>query len=164
VQLLRERGRKLTVAESCTGGQIAALITQVPGASQVFDAGFVTYSNAIKQRVLGVDETVLAQQGAVSEAVVLQMAAGALRCSGADYAIAVSGIAGPDGGTAEKPVGTVWIAWGTQNDLRAQLMTVRFPRQMFQQYVAYIGLDVIRRLLLGIEAEPPYFRRKPAGK
>lgn len=162
VQLLDERGSRLTVAESCTGGQIAALLTQVPGASRVFDAGFVTYSNAIKQQVLGVDAAVLASAGAVSEAVVLQMAAGALRASAADYAIAVSGIAGPDGGSAEKPVGTVWIAWGARNSLRTQRLLVRLPRQQFQQYVSCIGLDLIRRSLLGIEAEPPYFRARKA--
>ena len=162
VQLLAERGARLTTAESCTGGDIAATLTQVPGASQVFDAGFVTYSNAIKQQVLGVDASVLASAGAVSEAVVLQMAAGALRISGADYAIAVSGIAGPDGGSAEKPVGTVWIAWGARNSLRAQCLHVRFPRQQFQKYVSYIGLDLIRRTLQGITSEPPYFRIKKA--
>lgn len=89
VQLLQQRGARLTCAESCTGGEIAALLTQVPGASTVFDAGFVTYSDAIKHRVLGVDPAVLASVGAVSEAVVLQMAAGALRVSGADYALSL---------------------------------------------------------------------------
>jgi len=158
VQLLQQRGARLTCAESCTGGEIAALLTQVPGASTVFDAGFVTYSDAIKHRVLGVDPAVLASVGAVSEAVVLQMAAGALRVSGADYAIAVSGIAGPDGGSAEKPVGTVWIAWGARDTLRAQRLQIRFPRRQFQYYVSYIGLDLIRRALQGIDTEPPYFR------
>jgi len=158
VQLLAERAAHLTLAESCTGGQMAALVTQIPGASRVFDAGFVTYSDRIKQQVLGVDAATLATAGAVSEAVVLQMAAGALRASGADYAVAVSGIAGPDGGSAEKPVGTVWIAWGSRNLLRAKQLHVRFPRQQFQHYVSCIGLDLIRRTLLGIEAEPPYFR------
>jgi nicotinamide-nucleotide amidase len=158
VQLLDRRGHRLTAAESCTGGQIAALITQVPGASKVFDAGFVTYSNTIKERVLGVSAAALAEVGAVSETVALQMAAGALRNSGADYAIAVSGIAGPDGGSADKPVGTVWIAWGTAAHLRAQRLLVRLPRQQFQQYVSYIGLDLIRRELLGIDTAPSYFR------
>jgi nicotinamide-nucleotide amidase len=160
VELLTERGQKMTAAESCTGGHIAALLTQVPGASKVFDAGFVTYSNAIKQRVLGVEEQALGEAGAVSEIVVRQMAAGALRVSGADYAVAVSGIAGPDGGTPDKPVGTVWIAWGSVDQLQAQLLQVRFPRQQFQQYIAYVSLDLIRRLILGITATPPYFRRK----
>lgn len=160
VQLLGAHGRRLTTAESCTGGQIAAALVQVPGSSKVFDAGFVTYSNTIKQRVLGVSADVLAGEGAVSETVVRQMAAGALERSDADYAIAVSGIAGPDGGTADKPVGTVWIAWGTRTDLRAQRLQIRFTRQQFQQYVSYIGLDLIRRHLLGIETPPPYFRSR----
>lgn len=158
VRLLQEKGRRLTVAESCTGGSIAAMLTKIPGASAVFDAGFVTYSNAIKQRVLNVDESTLTAEGAVSEAVVLEMARGALQVSGADYAIAVSGIAGPDGGSAEKPVGTVWIAWGGGDTLRAQRLQIRFPRELFQQYVSSIGLDLIRRELRGIAAPPPYFR------
>lgn len=160
VKLLAARQQKITVAESCTGGQMAALLTQVPGASQVFDAGFITYSNRIKHEVLAVDNETLETVGAVSEEVVLQMASGALRRSGADYAVAVSGIAGPDGGSDEKPVGTVWIAWGTRDTLRARRLQIGFPRQLFQQYVSYIGLDLIRRTMLGIEAEPPYFRSR----
>lgn len=160
VQLLATQQKKITVAESCTGGQIAQLITQVPGASQVFDAGFITYSNRIKHEVLAVDNALLATEGAVSEAVVLQMAAGALRRSAADYALAVSGIAGPDGGSDDKPVGTVWIAWGSATTLRAQRLHIGFPRQQFQQYVSYIGLDLIRRELLGIDSTPPYFRAR----
>jgi nicotinamide-nucleotide amidase len=160
VQLLTANHKKITAAESCTGGQIANLIAQVPGASRVFDAGFVTYSNTIKQQILGVDNQLLNSEGAVSEPVVLQMAAGALQRSGADYAIAVSGIAGPDGGSAEKPVGTVWIAWGSAHNLRAERLQINFPRQLFQQYVSYIGLDLIRRELLGISATPPYFRTR----
>lgn len=158
VQLLSTRRQKIALAESCTGGQMAALLTQVAGASQVFDAGFVTYSNRIKHEVLAVANETLDEVGAVSEEVVLQMAAGALRRSGADYAVAVSGIAGPDGGSAEKPVGTVWIAWGAATDLRARRMQISLPRQQFQQYVSHIGLDLIRRIMLGIETEPSYFR------
>ena len=112
LQLLRERGATLTTAESCTGGLIASMLTRIPGSSEGFHAGFVTYSNAIKHSVLGVSEKTLADHGAVSEEVVREMAQGALEASGAQYTIAVSGIAGPDGGTPEKPVGTVWLAWG----------------------------------------------------
>ncbi|MDB6060384.1 MAG: damage-inducible protein CinA [Verrucomicrobiaceae bacterium] len=158
VQLLQENNKQITLAESCTGGSIAAALTQIPGASKVFSAGFITYSNAIKHSVLDVDNAVLNSAGAVSEPVVLQMAKGALQRSGADYAVAVSGIAGPDGGTEEKPVGTVWIAWGSIDNLRAQQMHIRFPRELFQQYVSCIGMDLIRRELRGITATPPYFR------
>ena len=103
---------KVTVAtaESCTGGNIAHLITQIAGASAYFLGGVVAYSNEVKKAVLGVCEKDLQQYGAVSETVALQMACGARRVSGAEWAVATTGIAGPDGGTAEKPVGTVWIA------------------------------------------------------
>lgn len=160
VELLTANGRRLTTAESCTGGLIAALLTEVPGASQVFDAGFVTYSNRIKESVLGVGADTLAEQGAVSEAVVLQMAQGALARSGADLAVAVSGVAGPDGGTPEKPVGLVWIAWGSAARLRARQLYFPVPRKMFQTMVAAAALDLVRRELLRIEAEPRYFRER----
>lgn len=157
VDLLRERSQKITLAESCTGGLIAASITQIPGASAVFDAGFVTYSNAMKQALLQVDAQALVTEGAVSETVVRAMALGALKHSNADYAIAVSGIAGPDGGTAEKPVGTVWIAWGSADNLKTKQLHVRFKRLDFQKYVTWTCLDLIRRDLLGIASEPSYF-------
>ncbi len=105
----------LTTAESCTGGMIAKLVTDIAGSSEVFELGFVTYSNAAKQAQLGVDERVLNQFGAVSEQTVLAMAEGALRVSGANWSIAVSGIAGPGGASEGKPVGTVWLAWGERN-------------------------------------------------
>ncbi|MFT3931597.1 MAG: CinA family nicotinamide mononucleotide deamidase-related protein [Spongiibacteraceae bacterium] len=157
VELLQQRGKKITVAESCTGGLIASSITQIPGASAVFDAGFVTYSNAMKQAMLHVDAQTLRDEGAVSEQTVREMALGALQQSKADYAVAVSGIAGPDGGTEEKPVGTVWIAWGTIDEIKTKKLHVRFKRIDFQKYVAWAGLDLIRRDLLGIASEPSYF-------
>jgi nicotinamide-nucleotide amidase len=101
--------RRLATAESCTGGWVAKACTDVAGSSQWFECGFVTYSNAAKMRDLGVSERTLADQGAVSEATVREMAEGALRVSGADVVVAISGIAGPDGGTPTKPVGTVWF-------------------------------------------------------
>jgi nicotinamide-nucleotide amidase len=109
VRLLTERKQTLAVAESCTGGYIAHRITNVPGASAIFPAGLVTYSNEAKQKFLGVRAETLAQHGAVSEAVAREMAEGARRSCGADFSIAVTGIAGPGGGTPEKPVGTVFI-------------------------------------------------------
>ncbi len=106
----RDRGLKLANAESCTGGLLSALLTEIPGSSAVFERGFVVYSNQAKQETLGVSEDVLAEQGAVSEATARAMALGALAHSNADIAVSVTGIAGPDGGTAEKPVGLVHFA------------------------------------------------------
>jgi len=110
--LLKKTGVKLVTAESCTGGWVAQAITSVPGSSAWLDRGFVAYSNAAKMEMLGVESATLAQQGAVSEAVVREMAQGAIRHSRAHLSVAITGVAGPDGGTAEKPVGLVWFAWG----------------------------------------------------
>lgn len=112
--LLKSHGLMLATAESCTGGGVAQAVTAVAGSSAWFERGFVTYSNVSKQQMLGVEPATLAQHGAVSEAVVREMVAGALRNSKAEVALAVSGIAGPEGGTPDKPVGTVWFAWGTK--------------------------------------------------
>jgi nicotinamide-nucleotide amidase len=103
---------RIVTAESCTGGWIAKAFTDAAGSSRWFECGYVTYSNAAKARDLGVTERTLREHGAVSEPTVREMAAGALRASGADVSIAVSGIAGPDGGSVEKPVGTVWFCVG----------------------------------------------------
>ncbi|HEJ7172439.1 nicotinamide-nucleotide amidase [Serratia marcescens] len=108
---LKAQGRWITCAESCTGGGIAKAITDIAGSSAYFDRGFVTYSNAAKHDLLGVSEATLAAHGAVSEEVVREMAIGALRAAQADLALSVSGIAGPDGGNPEKPVGTVWFGF-----------------------------------------------------
>jgi len=108
---LREREAMLVCAESCTGGWIAKALTDIAGSSVWFDRGFVTYSNQSKQDMLGVTSETLDEHGAVSRETVLEMARGALSNSAAQFSVAVSGIAGPSGGTAEKPVGTVWIAW-----------------------------------------------------
>ncbi|MDE2305718.1 MAG: CinA family protein [Gammaproteobacteria bacterium] len=111
-RLAIRRGWSIATAESCTGGWVAKALTDVPGSSAWFVEGFVTYGNAAKRRRLGVRRSTLEQDGAVSEAVVRQMVRGALRRSGADRAVAVSGIAGPSGAVPGKPVGTVWICWG----------------------------------------------------
>jgi nicotinamide-nucleotide amidase len=157
LELLVQRGETITTAESCTGGLIASMLTRVPGSSTGFHAGFVTYANHIKNSVLGVREQTLAEHGAVSEQVVLEMAEGALDKSGADYAIAVSGIAGPDGGSDDKPVGTVWLAWGNRGDLRTRELLWPAERGLFQTMIAAAGLDMIRRMLLGLDSEPRYF-------
>ena len=112
---LQRAGRMAVTAESCTGGWVAKLLTDVGGSSAWFDRGFVTYSNAAKQEMLGVPEATLAAHGAVSEATVCAMAEGALAHSGGDLAVAISGIAGPGGGSAQKPVGTVWLAWARRD-------------------------------------------------
>lgn len=111
VSELIEAGRSVSVAESCTGGWIAKALTDVPGSSGCLGYGIVSYSNAAKEALLGVRPQTLSHDGAVSEACVRQMAEGVLRLSGADFSVAVSGIAGPDGGSDEKPVGTVWFGW-----------------------------------------------------
>ncbi|MDD2915164.1 MAG: nicotinamide-nucleotide amidohydrolase family protein [Gallionella sp.] len=115
--VLKAHGLLLATAESCTGGGVAQAITEISGSSGWFERGFVTYSNLAKQQMLGVNETTLKEHGAVSEAVVREMVSGALANSVAQVALAVSGIAGPDGGTPGKPVGTVWFAWGIKQGL-----------------------------------------------
>ncbi len=158
--LLAERGETLATAESCTGGLIASMLTQVPGSSAGFHAGFVTYSNDIKSSVLGVAEDTLEAHGAVSEPVVIEMVKGALEQSGSDYAIAVSGIAGPDGGTPDKPVGTVWLAWGDRDNIRTRGLCWPVERTLFQTMIAAAGLDMMRRTLLGLDSEPRYFAQR----
>jgi nicotinamide-nucleotide amidase len=108
---LKARGLAMAAAESCTGGWIGQAVTMVPGSSKWFERGFVTYTNEAKQEMLGVAAGTLGKNGAVSEPVVREMAQGALKASRAQVAVAVSGVAGPDGGTPKKPVGTVCIAW-----------------------------------------------------
>ena len=115
VEELRMAGKVVCTAESCTGGWIAKALTDVPGSSAVFGYGVVSYSNGAKESMLGVANLALAEHGAVSEEVVREMAEGALAISGADIAVAVSGVAGPDGGTDDKPVGTVWFAWSLRD-------------------------------------------------
>jgi nicotinamide-nucleotide amidase len=159
VALLLERGQQLTCAESCTGGRIASEITSVPGSSAVFGAGYVTYSNAMKCDMLGVNPNTLATHGAVSQHTVREMALGAIGRSGAQWGVAVSGIAGPEGGTEEKPVGTVWIAWGQAHALHTKRLRLRMDRNTFQRMVSAISLDLLRRDLLGVTSEPSYFGR-----
>ena len=118
-------GLRAVTAESCTGGGLAAALTDVPGSSQWFERGYVTYSNAAKMQDLGVEQGTLERHGAVSAAVVEQMTGGALRNSGADVAVAVSGVAGPDGGTLEKPIGLVYLAVGRRG------AAVRVYRELF---------------------------------
>jgi len=150
VHLLVERGMTLVTAESCTGGHLANRLTNVPGASKVFLEGFVTYSNQSKSDLLGVDYGLIEAHGAVSEQVVRSMAEGALQKSGARYAIATTGIAGPDGGTLGKPVGTVWIALAEEGEVtEAWKETIPADRITFKQVVSQSALDRLRKRLKG---------------
>lgn len=119
------RTLKIAVAESCTGGWVAKAITDVPGSSTWFDRGIVSYSDEAKIQCLGVTDQTLAQSGAVSEATVAEMARGILENSPANISVAVSGIAGPAGGSADKPVGTVWFAWARRTDSEVQVRTLQ---------------------------------------
>lgn len=112
---MTKAGKAVATAESCTGGWVAKALTDIPGSSAVFHYGVVSYSNGAKEHILGVQNATLEEHGSVSESIVAEMAEGILKLSGSDIAVAVSGIAGPDGGTAEKPVGTVWFAWAIRD-------------------------------------------------
>jgi nicotinamide-nucleotide amidase len=148
MDLLKSRGATIVTAESCTGGLLASRITDIPGASEVFLQGFVTYSNASKTSLLGVPSDLISLHGAVSEPVVRAMAEGALRVSGASHALATTGIAGPDGGSPEKPVGTVWIALASQQGV-TEAWVERFPadRMTFKRMTTQSALDRLRRRL-----------------
>ena len=123
VSELSASGKAMATAESCTGGWIAKAVTDIPGSSAAFGYGIVCYVNGAKESMLGVQNQTLVDNGAVSEPVVREMAEGALHLSGADIAVAVSGIAGPDGGTKEKPVGTVWFAWAVRESGKERIET-----------------------------------------
>ena len=152
VELLKERGETVATAESCTGGLIASTITDVPGSSAVFHRGYVTYANEAKSDLLGVPGEMLAAHGAVSDEVVRAMAEGCLRRSGADHAIAVSGIAGPSGGSEEKPVGTVHVAVASRGrETFAKRYFYPVDRISFKQRVTRLVLDLLRRRLRGID-------------
>ncbi|MGD8644044.1 MAG: nicotinamide-nucleotide amidase [Chromatiales bacterium] len=124
-ELLTRRGWTLASAESCTGGWLAKVVTDIAGSSQWFERGLVTYSNEAKQDLVGVSAATLNEHGAVSEATVQEMARGALSHSRADISVAISGVAGPGGGSADKPVGTVWFAWGRRDGRLLRLLSER---------------------------------------
>jgi nicotinamide-nucleotide amidase len=149
VKLLTERKQTLAVAESCTGGFLAHRITNVPGASVVFLAGYVTYANETKEGMLGVDPRLISAHGAVSENVARAMAEGARQQASATFALATTGIAGPGGGTEEKPVGTVFVALATAG-AATRVRSFRFPddRPTFKELTTQAALDMLRRSLL----------------
>lgn len=145
---LRENGKTLVTAESCTGGYIAHLLTSVPGASDVFTGSVVAYSNQVKSSVLGVSEATLSAFGAVSNQTVNEMAAGALKKLGGDYAIAVSGIMGPGGGSPEKPVGTVWIAVADKDRVQVEKFSFSGRRPQLIERTAFAALGLLLRFIL----------------
>jgi nicotinamide-nucleotide amidase len=150
VRLLTQRKQTLAVAESCTGGFLAHRITNVPGASVVFLAGYVTYANEAKERMLGIDPRLISAHGAVSEDVARAMAEGARQRANATFALATTGIAGPGGGTEEKPIGTVFVALAADG-ATTQVRSFRFPdeRPTFKELTTQAALDMLRRSLLG---------------
>jgi nicotinamide-nucleotide amidase len=141
------RGLRLALAESCTGGLVAARLTDRPGSSRFLEAGLVTYSNGAKTALLGVDPDVIMAHGAVSEDVARAMLEGARRATGADAAIAITGIAGPGGGTAEKPVGTVWIAAGVGDAVRVVRFQFEGDRGAVREAAATEALDMLLETL-----------------
>jgi nicotinamide-nucleotide amidase len=144
VRLLMRRKKTLALAESCTGGFIANQITNVPGASKIFLGGIVSYSNEAKQKFLGVRTKTLAQHGAVSKAVAREMAAEARKRFGADFAIAVTGIAGPGGGTKTKPTGAVFIALADATGVFVEHKLNRFDREKFKKVTARQALELLK--------------------
>jgi len=151
LDMLRRQGRRLAIAESCTGGGIAQAITDVPGCSDVFAAGWVTYCNEAKTRDLGVPAALIDTHGAVSEEVALAMACGARQRAGADVALSVTGIAGPAGGTPEKPVGTVWFGCASAERAIARRYQFSGDRDAIREWSVNQGLELLRRFIAGVD-------------
>ena len=155
-QALSERNYALATAESCTGGWIAKLLTDKPGSSAWFERGLVTYSNDAKQELLAVSANTLERYGAVSAETVAEMAQGALRHSHAQVSVAVSGIAGPDGGSTEKPVGTVWLAWAmVPNVVTTRHHVFTGDRDSVRQQAVQAALQGVLQLLSSDHATQP---------
>lgn len=144
---LKAHGMMLVTAESCTGGGIAQAVTGISGSSAWFDRGFVAYSNEAKEEILGVSPETLEKHGAVSEATVREMAEGALQYSRAQVALSVSGIAGPTGGTPEKPVGTIWFAWATGDSVQTACHHLDGDRDAIRVKAVRIALNGVINLL-----------------
>ncbi len=148
---LKQTGRRLVTAESCTGGSISSVITSIPGSSEWFDRAYITYSNRAKKEMLGVSDNTLSQYGAVSRETVCSMAEGALLKEDDSIAVAVSGIAGPDGGSKEKPVGTVWIGWCQNSQApEAEVFLFTGDREAIRQAAVFEALSgILDRLMRG---------------
>lgn len=155
-KLLYERDAKLCVAESCSGGKLALSIVEIANASKIFEMGWVCYSNLAKHQQLKVSLDLLNTSGAVSAPVVQSMATQALALSGADWVVSTSGIAGPGGACKLKPVGTLWVCWGNRHSLKVRRLQITGNRKQFQQKAAYVGLDLLRREMLGLMNIPKY--------
>ncbi|MDX2046974.1 MAG: competence/damage-inducible protein A [Chitinophagaceae bacterium] len=151
-ELLKTKKKTLSTAESCTGGYISHLITSVAGSSEYFKGGVVSYANEAKEKVLHVPHKTLQSSGAVSEETVTEMARGALKALGTDYALATSGIMGPDGGTPEKPIGTVWVAAASTRDIQAHKFHFRFDRSRNIELTATNALNMLRKFILENES------------
>jgi nicotinamide-nucleotide amidase len=148
VKLLTERKQTLATAESCTGGLLANRITNVPGSSEVFLAGYVTYANEAKIDILGVDPQLIQNHGAVSEEVARAMAEGGRKRAGSTYALSTTGIAGPDGGSPDKPVGTVYVALASDRETKVRKLFFPSDRETFKQLVAQFAFEMLRRKLI----------------
>ena len=146
--ILKQKRKTLSTAESCTGGFIAHLITSKPGSSAIFNGSIVSYANEVKEHILGVNQETIKQYGAVSEETVTEMAKGVLKATNTDYSIATSGIMGPDGGTLEKPVGTVWIAVGIKDNIKASRHHFRFDRSRNIEQTAQTALIMLWRFIM----------------
>ena len=147
-RLLSWQGKTLAVAESCSGGLMAHKVTRVSGSSAYFLGGVVAYSNELKERLLGVPAETLAQHGAVSSETARAMAEGIRRLTGADLGVAITGIAGPSGGSEEKPVGTVYMALATATTTDDHLLRLAGDRWQIQEHASQLALDLVRRSLL----------------
>ena len=147
VEMLLKKQLTITNAESCTGGLIGATLVNVPGVSAVFKEGYITYANESKQKILGVSEDTLEKYGAVSEQTAREMAEGAIKAADADVSIAVTGIAGPDGGTDEKPVGLVYMACSYNGKTVAQRHVFDGDRLSVRNTTVFYALDLVRRTI-----------------
>lgn len=147
-RILKAKGKTLTTAESCTGGYIAHLITTIPGSSNYFYGSVVSYDNSIKENILHVKKETLQKFGAVSEETVIEMAQGVLKLMQTDYAIAVSGIMGPDGGSEDKPAGTVWVAFGNNEKIETKKLWFRFDRKRNIELTSINALNLLRIFIL----------------
>jgi len=152
---LQQRGLRVTTAESCTGGGIAEAITRIEGSSGWYGQGWVTYSNAAKVAQLGVPQVLLDSHGAVSREVVIAMAEGARHRADADWGVAVSGVAGPGGGSAEKPVGTVWLAWASREETQVQCRLFSGDRAQVREQTVVLALEELINQVCRSEAGKP---------